>query len=306
MIWLVTCSAGLTASLFTLALWQYLYRERLAVLSRLNQWQRNTEQREEVYEKLNQPFADRVIRPFLRKMAGRMEKLMPSRKRAGLQHKLAMAGNPGNLSANEFLAIQYGLGLLAVVVALATIPWHWRLSAGLLLTALVAGLAVLGPEIYLRFRTQQRQEEMVKRLPDVLDLLTVSVEAGLAFDGALQKVIEKTDGVLAAEFGRLLQEIRMGKPRREALRDLADRTGVDDLTTFVGAMVQADQLGVSIGNVLRLQSEQMRRQRRQRAEEKAMKAPIKMLFPLVLFIFPTIFIVLLGPAVLQMLKVFGR
>lgn len=306
MIWLISLTSFMTVYLLVLAIWRYWRRERLAVLSRLNQWQETIDQREDAYDKLNLPFAERVIRPCLGKTAGLMEKLAPSKKKAEIQRKLIMAGNPGNLSANEWLTIQYGLFCLIIAAYLAVSLMNPPGRLSLMLLLLGGVLAVLGPDIYLRLRTRRRQEEMAKRLPDVMDLLTVSVEAGLAFDGALQKVVEKISGVLALEFSRVLQETRMGKPRREALRDLADRTGVDDLAAFVGALIQADQLGVSIGNVLRLQSEQMRRQRRQRAEEKAMKAPIKMLFPLVLFIFPTIFIVLLGPAVLQMAKVFGR
>lgn len=143
---------------------------------------------------------------------------------------------------------------------------------------------------------------MSKELPDVLDLLTVSVESGLGFDAALQKVVRKTKGPLSNEFNKTLQEIKMGKARRDALRDLANRTGVEDLSTFIGAIIQADQLGVSIGNVLRIQSKQMRQIRKQRIEEKAMKAPIKMLLPMVFFIFPTLFLVLLGPAAIQLIE----
>jgi len=160
------------------------------------------------------------------------------------------------------------------------------------------------PSYFLKTRAAQRAEEIQDNLPDVLDLLTVSVEAGLGFDAALVKVVEKIRGVVSQEFGRVLQEIKMGKPRRDALRDLGGRSGTDDMVSFVGSIIQADQLGVSIGNVLRLQSEQMRQKRRQRAEEKALKAPVKMLIPLILFIFPTIFIVVLGPAALEIMNVF--
>ena len=145
---------------------------------------------------------------------------------------------------------------------------------------------------------------MVKSLPDVLDLISVSVEAGLSFDAALQKVVEKTSGPLTQEFEKTLQEINMGKPRREALRDMADRINVNDITVFLSAVIQADQLGVSISNVLSIQSKQVRENRRMRAEEAAQKAPVKILIPLVVFIFPTLLIVLLGPAVLQILDNF--
>lgn len=157
-------------------------------------------------------------------------------------------------------------------------------------------------DLFIRFKTQRRQVDMAKELPDVLDLLTVSVESGLGFDAALQKVVKKTKGPISGEFNKTLQEIKMGKTRRDALRDLGDRTGVEDLNTFIGAIIQADQLGVSIGNVLRIQSKQMRQIRKQRIEEKAMKAPIKMLLPMVFFIFPTLFLVLLGPAAIQLVE----
>ncbi|MCL6538652.1 MAG: type II secretion system F family protein [Acidothermus sp.] len=140
----------------------------------------------------------------------------------------------------------------------------------------------------------------------MIDLLTVCVEAGLGFDGALLKVAERKEGILPKEFYHLLQEINMGKPRREALKDLAAKLEVEEFSSLAGAIVVADRLGISIGNVLRAQAEAIRRKRRQRAEEKAMKAPVKMLFPLVFFIFPAVFLVLLGPAVLKISKVFLR
>jgi len=147
----------------------------------------------------------------------------------------------------------------------------------------------------------RRKANLMHELPDVLDLLTVSVEAGLGFDGALIKLSEKMKGDMVDEFTRMLQEMRIGVPRREALRSLAKRCNTQDVTLFTGALIQADQLGVSIAKVLRIQSVEMRDKRRQRAEEQAMKAPVKMLFPLVFFIFPAILIVLLGPALLQII-----
>jgi len=150
-----------------------------------------------------------------------------------------------------------------------------------------------------------RQKVILNSLPDVIDLLTVSVEAGLGFDGALMKVVEKKPGPLASEFDKVLQEIKVGKPKRDALRDLAQRIDIQDFTAFIGAVVQADQFGVAIANVLRIQAEQIREKRRQRARERAMKVPVKMLIPMVVFIFPTLFIVLLGPVVLQIIEQFG-
>jgi tight adherence protein C len=152
--------------------------------------------------------------------------------------------------------------------------------------------------MWLSGKIRRRQQEIIKAMPDALDLLTICVEAGLGFDAAMAKVAEKWDNELSRAFGRVIQEIRLGKPRREALREMDRTTGVPDITSFVAAIIQADQLGVSMAKVMRIQSEQMRIRRRQRAEEKAHQAPVKMLFPLVFLIFPAIYVVLLGPATL--------
>jgi tight adherence protein C len=160
------------------------------------------------------------------------------------------------------------------------------------------------PGIWLSRRTKQRKYEITRALPDAIDLLTISVEAGLGFDPALGRVVEKWDNALTRELGRMLSEMRMGASRRDAMRDVVARVNVDDLNTFMGAVIQADQLGVSISQVLRVQSKQMRQRRRQRAEEQAHKAPLKMLFPMVFLIFPTIYIVILGPAIPRLVESF--
>ena len=159
--------------------------------------------------------------------------------------------------------------------------------------------------IWLGGKIKKRKHDVLRALPDALDLLTITVEAGLGFDGAISKVAEKWDNVLSREFGRVLSEIRMGKLRREALNDMAHRLDVPDLTNFVAAVVQADQLGVAMTRVLRVQSEQMRIKRRQRAEEKAQMAPVKMTIPLVMLIFPALLVVILGPAVPKIANAFG-
>jgi tight adherence protein C len=159
-------------------------------------------------------------------------------------------------------------------------------------------------DLWLAGRIQRRKQEVELALPDLLDLLTVSVEAGLGFEGALMKIIEKTNGLLTDEFLTVLREIKMGKARREALKDMATRLNVDMLSNFIGSIIMAEQLGISIANILRIQSVEMRQKKRQKAEETAMKAPIKMLIPMVFFIFPAIFIVLLGPAVIQIMRAF--
>jgi tight adherence protein C len=172
--------------------------------------------------------------------------------------------------------------------------------------AVGVGIGYIAPEFWLTRRVTARQKTIVLEIPDALDLLTISVRAGLGFDAALGKVVEKLRGPLPDEFRRALAEIRMGKSRRESLRDIIPRTDVPALTNFISAIIQAEQLGVSISKVLQVQSEQLRIERRQRAEEMAQKAPIKMLFPLIGCIFPTLFMVILGPALIQILSTLGN
>ncbi len=174
--------------------------------------------------------------------------------------------------------------------------------SGVLGLAIVLGCVVLGlfmPKAWLDNRVNARQHAILKSLPDAFDLITTCVEAGLGLEAALARVAEKVEGPFGEELAVMLREVQMGKLRRDAMREMADRTGVPDLTTFINAVVQAESMGTSIAAVLRVQAEQMRIKRRQRAEQKAQAAPIKMMFPLVLFIFPTLFIVILGPAAIS-------
>ncbi|SMC71835.1 type II secretion system F family protein [Sporomusa malonica] len=257
--------------------------------------------RSDIDDELAKPFRQRILAPLSGDMAGILTKLTPKAVRATIEQKLIMAGGFGNLTSDEFLLL---MGFLAV--ALPVIAGTLSILAGAV-GGKVIGFVLIAflisqvlPFVLLNHKIAARKLSIQKDLPDVLDLLTVSVEAGLAFDGALAKLSEKMKGALVEEFNRVLQEIRMGIARREALSAMGTRCDVPDLSLFTTSLVQADQLGVSIGNVLRVQSASMREKRRQRAEEKAMKAPIKMLLPLVLFIFPALFVVLLGPAVIQM------
>jgi tight adherence protein C len=250
-----------------------------------------------------EPFFQRVVSPLLTNMSRWMVRITPVGWRNSLRRKLLLAGNPGGLETGQFLALYL---LITIVLTFLAFLMARGTEKQLLFGVIGLGFGLVVPDFWLKRRIQAREVAMRKALPSFLDLLTVSVEAGLGFDAALARVTTRESGPLAEEFQRVLQEIRMGKPRRDALKDLGGRTEVKELSGFVAALVQADQLGVSIGNVLRVQAQQMRRSRRQRAEEAAMKAPIKMLFPLVFFIFPSLFIVLLGPAVIQMVETFGQ
>jgi tight adherence protein C len=254
---------------------------------------------------LSQPFVERIIFPAARKLGEIVTKFTPQNTLQATAIKLERAGNPAGLDPNAFFTFRLiGLSFGLIIYYLATISPEGSFLYG---RALLAGLAaaLLGfqiPSIMLSTRITRRQREIRKAMPDALDLLTICVEAGLGFDAAIQKVYEKWDNELARAFGRVIREIQLGKLRREALRDMANRMGVEEMTSFVAAVVQSEQLGVSMANVLRIQSDQMRIRRRQIAEEEAHKAPIKMLIPMALLIFPSICIVLMTPAVLIILQ----
>lgn len=256
-------------------------------------------------QELRQPLYYRVVKPLLRRLGAAGRQYIPAGRAAHLEKLLLVAGKPGGLTVAEFMVIKY---LVAVFAGSAGLVFG-RLSGlppvqNLLFLVLLAIGGFLLPDFYLRQKARQRQEAVRDALPDVLDLLTVSIEAGLGFDGAILKVVEKMKGVLPAEFRQMLQEVKVGKPRREALRDLALRLDVEELSSFIGAIIMAEQMGVQLSNVMRLQAQEIRLKRRQRAEEQAMKAPVKMLIPLVFFIFPATFIVLLGPAIINMARAF--
>jgi tight adherence protein C len=248
---------------------------------------------------LSMPFAERVVRPLLEKLAELIARMTPSQTIERTRHKLELAGFPYRIGPAEFLAARYILGTvlgLGMLVALgpARIPTFQKT----LLIPVVAALGLFLPVVWLGSRIRARQTEIIRALPDTLDLLTICVEAGLGFDAAMSKVADKWDNELSLAFSRVLQEIQLGKLRREALRSMADSMDVPDVSTFVAAIIQAEQLGVSISKVLRIQSDQMRVRRRQRAEEMARQAPIKIMIPTAFCIFPSLFIVLLGPAAL--------
>lgn len=261
-----------------------------------------------IQEELSRSLKDRLVTPFFNNLSSFFSNLMPSSVIRIVENKLVAAGGFHGLNAEQFLGL---CGLLGVVFSI--IAWEFMVVSAkqpplskYLGTGLICMLlGMLLPFLQLVQKGINRSATLQRELPDVLDLLTVSIEAGLGFEGALIKLSEKMKGALVDEFTRMLQEMRVGVPRREALLALSKRCNVQDVTLFTGALVQADQLGVSIGKVLRIQSVEMREKRRQRAEELAMKAPIKMLFPLVFFIFPALFIVLLGPAVLQLFNMFA-
>jgi len=248
---------------------------------------------------LSQPFSQRVLKPILEGVAGFITRFAPANALESAAHQLDLAGRPYNWGPTEFFGVRTLISLMLGVFAFLLLTVSGRpFTTRIIGTLIGLALGYLLPALWLRSKIQRRQDEVIKALPDALDLLTICVEAGLGFDAAMSKVAEKWENELSRAFGRVIQEIRLGKLRRDALREMDYNLEVTDITSFVAAVIQADQLGVSMAKVMRIQSEQMRIRRRQRAEEKAHQAPVKMLFPLVFLIFPAIYIVLLGPAVL--------
>jgi tight adherence protein C len=271
--------------------------ERLAAF---NQRPRSLEEIE-----LQQPFSERVLRPFIRQLAEALSRVQQARSKnsrdtqlkgmEAIQRKLALAGNPYRWTPADYLGVKAFAALVlgGVLFFLMTIggnPGYAFVFGGV-------GVAFgwFGPELLLRSKTQRRQKQIQRALPDALDLLVISVEAGLGFDAAIQRLVDKREDALATEFARVLAEMRVGRSRRDALKDMVLRTQVPDLNNFVGAILQAEQLGVSVTKVLTVQAEQMRTVRRQRAEEKAAQLQLKLIFPLAIFIFPALCVVIMGP-----------
>jgi tight adherence protein C len=254
---------------------------------------------------LSQPLTDRVIFPVARKLGEFAARFTPQNALQSTARKLELAGNPKGLEPATFWALRIVLavGIAGFMIFIFSVgSLQWTLGRKVMLLAFFVGLGFFVPEMLLSSRIQRRQKSIRKALPDALDLLTICVEAGLGFDGAMNKVYEKWDNELSLAFGRVIREIQLGKLRREALRDMADRIGIGEMTSFVAAVIQSEQLGVSMAKVLRIQSDQMRIKRRQLAEEAAHKAPIKMLIPMALLIFPSICIVLMTPAALLLMR----
>jgi tight adherence protein C len=254
---------------------------------------------------LSQPLTERVLFPIARKMGQLALRFTPQNAIQQTSKKLELAGNPGGMDATVFWALRMAglsLGALLFFVAAIAPEGSFLKGRGLIIAIPAAAMGFFLPELWLGGRISKRQNDVRKAMPDALDLLTICVEAGLGFDAAMAKVYEKWDNVVALAFGRVIREIQLGKLRRDSLKDMADRLGVPEMTSFIAAVIQSEQLGVSLARVLRIQADQMRIKRRQRAEEAAHKAPIKMLIPLALLIFPSICIVLMTPAVLMLMQ----
>ncbi|HWJ83381.1 MAG TPA: type II secretion system F family protein [Nocardioides sp.] len=254
----------------------------------------------ELAQEAEQPFADRILAPFQDRALQIGRRLTGGDQAERIRRRLDLAGNPHAWTVDRVVALKVIAGVvlpLAVLLYSAALGFSFVLV--LLATVAAALLGFFAPDIYLYNAAQKRADEIRRTLADAVDLLTISVEAGLGFDAAIQQVSRNTTGPLAEEFSRLLREMQLGKGRSDALRSMGERSNVEDLQAFVGAMVQADAFGIAIGQVLRVQSAEMRLKRRQYAEEKAQQVPVKIMIPLILFILPCLFVVVMGPAALN-------
>ncbi|MGJ9384753.1 type II secretion system F family protein [Salipaludibacillus sp. CF4.18] len=253
----------------------------------------------------DRPFNQRILEPIVKMIKRKFQKRLDREKASRLEIKLLQAGQPLGLSPVDFKMIQT---TLLILVPLCGGAFAFLLNLDLAIMMLFSFIGILIalflPKYYLKTKAEKRSKKALKELPDTLDLLTISLEAGLGFDSALTKVNAKKQGVLAEEFKLCLEEIRLGSTRKEALNGITERLDLEEVRALIYSIIQAEKLGIGMVTVLRVQTEDIRERRKQKAEEAAMKAPIKMMFPLVLFIFPTLFIILLGPAILQFMEAF--
>ena len=258
-------------------------------------------------EELERPFAERVIAPLGEQVVGLGRRLVRADTARKIQYRLNIAGNPAAWDVNRILGLKIlGMALFTVVAFLFSLSTTWPFSKVLVVTLLAGAIGYVLPNVLLYNAGKKRETLMRNGLPDAMDLLTISVEAGLGFDAAVSRVAKNGDGPLNQEFSRLLQEMQLGVGRVDSMRAMAERTSLPDLKSFCSAMIQADSLGIPIARVLRIQSQEMRTKRRQRAEEKAQQVPVRIMIPLVLFILPCLFIIILGPAGIQMAGTFGK
>jgi len=245
------------------------------------------------------PISERVVAPLLEGLTGVARHFTPQGYGEKIAQKLVHAGNPPNLNVDKILVMKL-LGLLSVLIWLPVLLFLQ--FSGMILfvgVAVLWGVSFMYPDVFINRKIEDRQKQISRKLPDILDLLVISVEAGLGFEQALDRTCTAVPGALSDEFRRMLHEIRIGSTRADALRAMAERSDVPELRSFILAMLQADTFGVSISRLLRSQADEMRIKRRLRAQEKAQRAPVKMLFPLVFCIFPSIFVVILGPAMIN-------
>ncbi|HEX7097871.1 MAG TPA: type II secretion system F family protein [Acidimicrobiia bacterium] len=274
--------------------------ERLALYGRGQAIQTAREQ------ELAKPLAQRTVGPVVLKISAFLKRFTPVGYLQKKERELMLAGYPGNMDAPAFVVVKLLTTIVGLIAGFFLRGFGQDGFMQLLMFVMPIALGFFGPDAWLKRKIDERRTAMLRALPDMLDLLVISVEAGLGFDSALQRVVATVPGPLSEEFFRMLQETRVGVSRRDAMRHLMDRTDLEELRSFLLAMIQAEAFGVTIARVLRVQADEMRVKRRQRAQEKAFAAPVKLVFPLVFCIFPSLFVVLLGPAAIQIADAFAN
>lgn len=261
---------------------------------------------QELVDEVDPPFAERILAPFQARALTLGRRLTGADKAERLRRRLDLAGNPQGWTVDRVLSMKV---LFAVILPIVVLAYGAMLGGSpttlVVIAIAAAALGFMGPDLYLQNKSAHRADQIRRSLADAVDLLTISVEAGLGFDAAVQQVARNTDGPVAEEFSRVLREMQLGMSRSDALKAMGARSNVEDLNTFVGSMVQADAFGIPIGQVLRVQSSEIRVKRRQYAEEKAQQVPVKIMIPLILFILPCLFVVVMGPAVLNAIDAFN-
>jgi tight adherence protein C len=251
---------------------------------------------------LQRPFTERFLRPSIERLGSILSRSTPQKARQDLMNRLELAGRPGNLTPEDFAAVRI---VAAAVIAAVGLGIGLLLANTIYLAISTVAGAIFGyylPVLWLKQKVDARRSEIQKGLPDAMDLLVIAVDAGLGFDASLARVTDKYKNALSDEFAKVLREVSLGRPRLEAMDEMGRSSGVEDLHNFIQAIIQSEQFGTGIGKILRIQADEMRRKRRQRAQEKAAQATLKMMLPMVGCIFPTLWIVLLGPAALILLR----
>ncbi|MBN2405306.1 MAG: type II secretion system F family protein [Coriobacteriia bacterium] len=303
---IATVVAGAAVALFVYAGLSLLAPEERKVKRRLAGLSEFEAEQAAEAEPLLQPFAKRVVVPAVSLLSDVVRHISPGDYGARVRQRLVSAGNPSDMTAEVFIAAKIVSAVAAGVTCFLVMYLLGASRVALVVFCMVSiAVGFFAPDLWLKGKESRRRAAIRRALPDMLDMLTISVEAGLGFDAAVAKLVANSTGPLAQEFARTLQEIQAGIPRAEAFRHLSARVDVTELSTFVTSMVQADVFGISVANVLRSQAKEMRTKRRQHAEEAAQKAPVKLVFPLVLCILPATLIVILGPAIVSIGKAFG-
>lgn len=306
MIQLISVLVFILSAYFVYLLFSTIFVERINITSRLDLIKKIGQERRQV-DDLDKNVYQRIFIPIKNELIKVISRITPNGVRNKLEQKINAAGKPFNWESDQWLLVKIFGMILPAIFLVGIMVIKQKIMANVILFGIGAIVFFYFlPELLLRQAVEKRKKEIERDLPDVLDLLTVSVEAGLSFEGSVTRLTEKMKSVISDEFKRTLHEMKVGKTRKEAYTNMSNRCNVPDLSLFISSLIQADELGVGISNVLRVQSEQMRERRRQRAQEKAMKAPIKILFPLLIFIFPTIFVIILGPTVIRVMDMMTK